>query len=947
MSTSPHLFQNSIHCCWTTLKRIESSPLRRWLWIFPDLDDSVEYATILQSLAQAQIDVHVLPGWGKSVFSRSLPPESIRRTRLRFLEAPISPDRPFIILSDLAGLLALRTPIDPLLKLAIVPGSILPRAEIRERLSNLGYIISDPVTEPGTYCIRGEILDIFPSSGESPLRVEFFDDRIERVRCFDPNTQLASLPPLSAFTLLPAQEVLIQDRSSLRQEIQDIFDAYKIPNAHRATKIEAFFSEPALSKLELFARFSGPSTSTLHALLPPDDLREWGIILSNASEFSDYWRSFLSDATEQRLRSRSLVPAPVETYDQLSTILNLRTTAAISWEIGGDAIQDPHSEELIAPLDRSLSQDWSWVEPWLLPFVSNGFKVQWYLSSTSRLSAVEEWARELRPEIRNRLTCLSGNLPGNLALADKKIVLLSDTLLFGEMPAKARIDRQKQTADLTAITTLNDLKAGDVVVHRLHGFGRFIGVQSRTEGLSQAEYLTIEYQGGDKLYLPSYRLDWIQRHSAQNSDVQLDRLGGTRFQDAKSRVRKALRALAFDLVQLYAKRKLAEGRTLSLPEEDWNRFLGDFPFQDTPDQIRATREIVADLTSDKIMDRLLCGDVGFGKTEVALRAAFLTAQNGYQTAVLVPTTLLAFQHERSFRARLSKYGIRVESLSRFKSQRQQRDILKDITLGKVDILIGTHRILSKDVVFKDLCLLVLDEEHRFGVEHKERLKTLRADAHVLSMTATPIPRTLQFSLLGIRDISLLASPPQERLPIETRLNELDFQAISDAISVELERDGQVFILVHRVDLVREIAQKVREAFPSVAIAEGHGQMSETALEREVLGFYSGEKKILISTSIIESGIDVSNANTMIIQRADLYGLAQLYQIRGRVGRAARKAYCHLFVPSFSALTEEARARLSVLQKFTELGSGFKVAQHDLAIRGGGESAWPRAVWPYR
>ncbi|MFU8805830.1 MAG: transcription-repair coupling factor, partial [Bradymonadaceae bacterium] len=473
------------------------------------------------------------------------------------------------------------------------------------------------------------------------------------------------------------------------------------------------------------------------------------------------------------------------------------------------------------------------------------------------------------------------------------------------------------------------------VVHVDFGIGRYRGiVHLDVEGIAN-DFLHIEYAEGDKLYLPVYRLGRVQKYIGQGDGMRLDKLGGTRWERTKEKVKENIRAIAGDLLALYARREMAVGITYSPPDDFYREFEAAFPFEETPDQDRAIAEVLSDMTRKRPMDRLICGDVGFGKTEVAIRAAMKAVADGKQAAVLVPTTLLCEQHGISFRERMKDFGARVEVLSRFRSSKEVKEILDDTVAGKVDVLIGTHRLLSKDIEFRDLGLLVVDEEQRFGVGHKEKIKQLKSNIDVLTLSATPIPRTLQMSMLGIRDLSIIATPPHSRLAVRTHVAKFGDSIIRESVMRELSRGGQVFFVHNRVATIDEMAKHLRELLPEARLAIGHGQMAEGKLEEVMLGYIRGDINVLLCTSIIESGLDIPNANTIIVNRADMFGLSQLYQLRGRVGRGKERAFCYLLIPSRRTLPDDAEKRLEVIQTYTELGSGFHVATYDLEIRGAG------------
>ncbi|MDQ2646661.1 MAG: transcription-repair coupling factor, partial [Myxococcota bacterium] len=513
-------------------------------------------------------------------------------------------------------------------------------------------------------------------------------------------------------------------------------------------------------------------------------------------------------------------------------------------------------------------------------------------------------------------------------------VLLTEEEIFGQRTHRAPERRSTQ-----ARTFLEDLRAlapGDLVVHADHGIGRYRGLEHKQVSGIAVDLIVIEYAGGDKLFLPVYRLNQVQKYSGGDASPKLDRLGGQTFAKTKSRVEQRVKILADELLRLYAERSALKKTPLPEPDDDYRAFEAGFPYDETRDQAAAISEVVKDLTSERVMDRLICGDVGFGKTEVALRAAFMVANSGRQVALLCPTTVLAQQHFATFSSRLAELPINVRALSRFQTKTEQLDTLKGLKDGRVDVVVGTHRLLSKDVHFKNLGLLVVDEEQRFGVSHKERIKQLRASVDVLTLTATPIPRTLQFAVGGLRDMSLIATAPVDRRAIRTITSQFDPELVKYAIERELDRGGQVFYVYNRVEGLYERGARVQELVPRARVAVGHGQMTEDLLERTMLDFVRGEYDVLVATAIVESGLDIPRANTILIDRADLFGLSQLYQLRGRVGRGSERAYCYLLVPPPSQMTDESRARLEALERHSELGSGFQVAALDMELRGAGD-----------
>ena len=498
----------------------------------------------------------------------------------------------------------------------------------------------------------------------------------------------------------------------------------------------------------------------------------------------------------------------------------------------------------------------------------------------------------------------------------------------------------KTSSSRPFVEDLKSLAVGDFVVHVEHGIGKYLGLVHKQVGSLTVDLLAVEYAGGDKLYLPVYRLNQVQKFMGGEGAPKLDRLGGQTFAKTKSRVAKQLRQMADELLRLYAERRAVVGDALPPADDDYRAFEATFPFDETADQARAIAEVAGDLEAPRPMDRLVCGDVGFGKTEVAIRAAFRAATAGKQVAVLCPTTVLAQQHFRNFESRMASYPITVRAMSRFQGREEQNETLRGIRDGTVDIVIGTHRLLSKDIHFKRLGLLVVDEEQRFGVTHKERIKALKTNVDVLTLSATPIPRTLQMAVSGLRDMSIITTPPVDRRAIRTIVTRHDEKVLRDAVEREMARGGQIFYVYNRVEGLYERAARLSELVPSARLCVCHGQMSEQALEQTMLDFVEGRYDVLCATAIIESGLDIPRANTIIIDRADMFGLAQLYQLRGRVGRARERAYCYLMVPPPNALTDEARTRIEALERHTELGSGFQIASLDLELRGAGDLLGP-------
>ncbi|MBS1959284.1 MAG: transcription-repair coupling factor [Bdellovibrionales bacterium] len=809
--------------------------------------------------------------------------------------------------------------------------------DFRTLLRNNGYVKTETVEEAGQYAIRGELCDLFIASETQPIRIELFDTLIERIRPFHPGTQrtFSEESKLHSFTLAPAEEALIpwDNLNPFLEKLKEYCDAHHISRKVRDPIFEnirtGFLPEqfrtwiPFLYQKEGFLRDYLPSTAEVISFEPAQiRSRLSNFLTEQKKEFDRYeqrhWISPDFDLLyksadplmEGALNSSAFLITSTPTYNT--------TPPPVAFDqISGERITE------------ARIRDW----------IDDGY---WVLIGARGLTHQERIKFLVKDLIsRPNLKILSEDPLDSAEFLLQKVVVLSETLLFGKQgaatkkPRRTKLEEFKET-DITELTQIHDLSPGDFIVHTFHGVGKYIGLQElKNDDRSLGEYLLIEYSAGDKLYLPVYRLNIIQRYVGAGANPALDKLGGDKFEKAKAKAKESARKLAVNLIEIYAKRAVLKGAKFSSTGEDYDEFVDEFEFTETEGQLKATHDTLQDLESGKLLDRLVCGDVGFGKTEVAMRAAFQAVQSGYQVAVLVPTTLLAFQHEQSFKHRMKDHPVKIDSISRFKNKKQQSETLKQLEEGQLDILIGTHRLLSKDVKFNRLGLLVIDEEHRFGVDHKEKIKAIQANTHTLTLTATPIPRTLNMALSGLKDISIIKTPPTNRQPIKTYVSHHSDELIKSAIETELARGGQIFYLYNKVASIDNQAKEIQKLVPNAKIIVAHGQMSEDEIESKMLDFYHGYAQVLVCTTIIESGIDVPNAGTIIIHRADTLGLAQLYQIRGRVGRSHRKAFAYLLTDEGRVLTQEAKTRLDVLQRFVELGSGFQIASYDLEIRGGG------------
>ena len=844
-------------------------------------------------------------------YERGVWDAATRRDRLQTLSALASwhlplvprPSSPPLIVASVRALMACTLPRRDFLKSVqrLGTGERHAPADLVRHWLKLGYQPAHLVTAPGQFARRGGLLDIWPLADDYPLRLDFFDDEIETLRRFDPATQ-RSLQKVEQAVITPAREFLLPDEalSLPRDEQPDEFD---LPRLH-------------------------PARASLLDYLPRGSL----VALDERAQLAATAEEI--ETQSLRLRQQSDLPpdfpAPYHSWSELEDRLHGRPCLEMS--AGGHLQAEAFSPE------RRFGGQLKPLMAWLAERVEAGEGTLCLSRQAGRLESV--WQRT------PRRAAAEGQAPHfvegvlaegfQLSLPDgRRWHLLTDAEIFGwARPLPRGRSRPAASAPEAAYA---DLRPGDFVVHVDYGIGRFAGLVRRELDGVRREFLVVEYRDGDELFVPVHQADRLTRYvGPDGGPPRIGRLGGGDWQQTRRRVRAAVEQVADDLLALYALRETARGHAFG-PDTEWQRELEDaFPYIETEDQKRVLAEIKRDMESPRPMDRLLCGDVGYGKTEVALRAAFKAVMDGKQVAMLVPTTVLAQQHYDTFRRRLAAFPVQVEMLSRFRTEAEQTRILYALAQGKSDILIGTHRLLQADVQFKDLGLVIIDEEQRFGVAHKEHLKKLRAAVDVLTLTATPIPRTLYMALTGVRDISMLSTPPEERLPVVTHVGPYDPQQVRQAIWRELERGGQVFFVHNRVQTIEAMRAHLQRLVPEARIAVAHGQMPEKQLAAVMRRFAAGEVDVLLSTTIIESGLDIPNANTLIVDRADTFGLAQLYQLRGRVGRGAVRAYAYFFRHRRKLPTPEGRERLEVIAENTQLGAGYAIAMRDLEIRGAGD-----------
>ncbi|MBW3668390.1 MAG: transcription-repair coupling factor [Actinobacteria bacterium] len=865
--------------------------------------------------------VDVFPAWETLPFERVSPSVETMGRRLRAMWRLRNPERmPRVLVSPVKALVQRLGPhVEDAVPVTVKPGDRLDPVELVERLVAAGYRREYQVEHRGEVAVRGSIVDVFPSTADVPYRVDLWGDEVDRLTEFAVADQRSTVDVecvelFGCRELLPTAEVRERAARLVGEEPWGRDQWERLAEGLVFDGMESWL--PWLTEGEhLLSDLIGADALVL--LVEPRRMRDRAAELldeeaSLAGTLAQTWGAAAEGKSFPQLhlpfdRLLAHTKAPAWSLTTAPEGPGTATVQAMGWDpVVGD------SAKLAAQL-RQLQTD--------------GYRVVVAAEGTGSATRLEGVLKE---EGLSGLDIVVQPLERGFILPSVKLAVLAESDVTGRRRAHRRARPRKRATE----GFFDDLKPGDYVVHHQHGVARYGGMVKRAIGGAERDYLLLEYRGGDKLYVPSDQIDAVRPYTGGETPT-LHKLGGTDWGKTKARVRSAVREIAQELVVLYRRRVTSPGHPFG-SDTPWQRELEEsFPYQETPDQLKAIEEVKGDMEEPVPMDRLVCGDVGFGKTEVALRAVFKAVQDGKQAAVLVPTTLLAQQHFSTFSDRFAGYPVRVEVLSRFLTNAQAKKVTDGLEDGSVDVVIGTHRLLSGDIAFKDLGLLVVDEEQRFGVTHKEAIKKLRTNVDVLTLTATPIPRTLEMSLTGIRDLTLLNTPPADRQPILTYVGEYDERAAAEAIRRELLREGQVFFVHNRVMDIEHVAHDLKQLVPEARIAVAHGQMDEGTLEKVVLDFWEGQYDVLVCTTIIESGIDMPTVNTLIADRADLLGLGQLHQLRGRVGRAGMRAYAYLFFPPDRSLTEEAYERLKTIGEHTELGSGFKIAMRDLEIRGAG------------
>lgn len=921
----------------------------------------VEARNLYEDLSLYIPDVYYFPTKEVVFYNIDAISGDLRWARLKVLKEILN-NKKKIIVTSIESFTSMYTPIELYrshsFKLKV--GDELDLRELSKKLVECGYERLEAVEGKGEFSLRGGILDVFPPHSSHPYRVELFGDEIDSIRTFNVESQ-RSIDKVKAMEIFPAKEIILDDKCISRaiDKIENELETFvksrnkndkevirKISSIIRRN-VETLKESWTFETIDSYLPYFFENTSNLFHYLSDylfvidDNQRCKGKIDSTIYEFEENYSSFLERG--DILPSQGKLMMSKESI--VSFFSGVETLAINSFA---------KSTEFLSPLSiTSFSQvtchNYHGQLEILIEDIkdkkSKGYKTLILSGTRPRGERLVETLRDRGIESNYRdvveniefgeVVITFGNQLKGFEYPELRVSVISDKEVFGEAKRKISKKKNKQKG-VSKIKSFAELKPGDYVVHVNSGIGVYKGIKQIEVQGHKRDYLDIEYSKGDKLYVPVDQLDLVQKYIGSEGKVpKVNKLGGNEWQKAKAKVKNSINEIAEDLVKLYAARSTLKGHKFSKDTQWQKQFEDEFPYEETPDQLTSLEEIKADMESDKAMDRLLCGDVGYGKTEVAIRAAFKAIMDGKQVAFLVPTTILAEQHYTNLKKRFSDFPVRIDMISRFRTSKQQKETLKSVKEGNVDILIGTHRLVSKDIQFKDLGLLIVDEEQRFGVAQKEKIKNIKRNVDVLTLSATPIPRTLHMSLTGVRDISVIETPPEERYPIQTYVVEQNDQLIRDAILREKNRGGQVFFVYNRVENIQNMASFIQNLVPECKVTIIHGQMTERQLEAEMMGFMNKEFDILICTTIIETGIDIPNVNTMIIYDADKMGLSQLYQLRGRVGRSNRIAYAYFIYQKDKVLTEVAEKRLKALKDFTELGSGFKIAMRDLEIRGAG------------
>jgi transcription-repair coupling factor (superfamily II helicase) len=881
------------------------------------------------------------PDWETLPYDRFSPHQDIISDRLKTLYR-LQQEESGILVVPISTIMQRLCPPDYLLThgLVLEKGQRLDLMALRRRLQEAGYRVVEQVNQHGELAVRGSLLDVYPMGSDWPIRVDFFGDEVDALRWFYPDTQ-RSAGKLDRLQILPASECALTEAgiTHFRNAWRSTFEG----DPSKATVYQRVSEGHTLPGIEYFLPLFFKDTTTLLDYLKPDThIIRYGEIEKAAQAFwreaCERYEQYGSDISYPLLPPKSLFFSVPDIFQKLKTFSNI---AGLGLPSAPDAIPDlrinARDEEPLSALNAFLK---STNQPVLFCCETPGrlSVLQTLLNKAGWHPRVfDSWQAVMAEKPLPDQSMVLAPFASGIFLSELPLWILTEAELFGRRIVQQRSRQKQRVVDQEAvIRDLVELNVGEPVVHLTYGIGRYMGLSQMLVADQSGEYLTLEYQGGDKLYVPVSSLDLISRYGGLGTEPVLSRLGTGQWKKARQEALDKAKDVAAELLQVYATRAAHQGEAFVLSDSDYQLFVDEFPFEETPDQASAINAVLSDLFSPAPMDRVICGDVGFGKTEVALRAAFVSVAAGKQVAVLAPTTLLVEQHAQTFADRFAAFPVKIESLSRFRTQKDQKQVLEKLKSGQVDIVIGTHKLLQKDVVFKNLGLVIIDEEHRFGVQQKESFKKLRATINLLTLTATPIPRTLNMAMGGVRDLSIIATPPLRRLSIKTFVQEFQVPLIQEAILRELHRGGQVYYLHNTIETILRRAEEIQAWVPSARVCVAHGQMHERELERVMSDFYHQRYNVLICTTIIETGIDIPSANTILIERADKLGLAQLHQLRGRVGRSHHQAYAYCLTPPKALIKGDAEKRLLALQSSETLGAGFTLATHDLEIRGAGE-----------
>jgi transcription-repair coupling factor (superfamily II helicase) len=930
---------------WIALAQAAENSKKPFVLVLPDVR-SVEAVSHDLSFFSPNIQLFTFPDWETLPYDRFSPYQDIVSERLRILST-MSHLTDGIIITSIQTALHRLLPKDWLIK-ATFPlscGHQIQRDAFRTRITESGYIATSQVSAPGEFAVRGSLMDVFPVGAESPIRIDLFDDEIDTLRVFDPETQRTT-GELDSIDILPAREFPTdkQGISEFRRSWREYFSS-----EYQGSTIYQDVSEGLVpAGIEYYLPLFHAQTNVLADYIPPSSVVVFDESVETAAEkfklsVEERYEALRHDISRPILPAEDIFTEFDELQNSFQTLarLNLSGTstsdcsAKFNTVVPVNVPVDARSQDPFIAIKHHLSRT-----DGRLLFLADSLGrrealLDLFREQIFRPVIFDGWQEFLRADDRYGIAVAS--LESGAELVEPRLSVLTETQLFGRRTEQRRRRKKSSISHESIIRNLTELNANSPVVHENYGVGRYLGLEVLTIGDIQNEFIKIEYRDGDKLYIPVASLDLISRYTGSDPEhAPLHKLGTGQWEKARRKASEKIRDVAAELLEIHATRALRRGHSFTIDEDAYNSFVNGFPFEETTDQVNAVDEVLKDMQNPQPMDRLICGDVGFGKTEVALRAACVAVNDGFQVAILVPTTLLATQHHETFRDRFAELPVRVELLSRFRNIKQTREVIGALESGTVDIVIGTHKLLSKDIKFNRLGLLVVDEEHRFGVVQKEKMKSLRVDVDILTLTATPIPRTLNLALSGTRELSIIATPPLKRLAVKTYVREWSKALVREAILREIGRGGQVYYVHNQVESIEKEMKKLERMVPEARIAIAHGQMREQQLEQVMLDFSHGRTNVLVCSTIIETGLDIPNANTMLINRADKFGLAQLYQLRGRVGRSHHRAYAYLIAPHPKVISRDAAKRLEVMESLEELGMGFTLATHDLEIRGAGE-----------